>query len=243
MNLERVFARFRASASLSHAGRTVRVSSDPTRAYHVARFQYRSERDLLGVLLDRLEPGDVFLDAGASVGVVSLFAKEAVGLGKAVAFEPDPRTYEVLRRNAHLNDGPLIAAHPVALLDETGRVPFHQPRDEGPSGLGRIEPDEGSFTVQAAELDRLVSEGVVLPPTVAKVDVEGSEARTLDGMEDTLVESVRLVFVETHPELSGDPGIAARVEGFLGERGFNAFSVPRPGRGQSLVIGERDVEP
>jgi len=52
-----------------------------------------------------LRAGDVFLDIGANVGFYTLFAAQRVGAGGCVhAFEPEPSTFESLRRSVEAND-------------------------------------------------------------------------------------------------------------------------------------------
>jgi len=51
----------------------------------------------LGVLDEFLGEGDVFVDVGAYVGFLSMYASWRVGeRGKVLAFEPNPLAYRVL---------------------------------------------------------------------------------------------------------------------------------------------------
>ncbi len=56
------------------------------------------------LLLGMLQPGDVMVDVGANIGYFSVIAAAQVGeAGAVVAFEPDPRNCELLRRNVTHN--------------------------------------------------------------------------------------------------------------------------------------------
>ncbi len=51
-----------------------------------------------------LQPGDVFLDAGANIGYFTVLAAASVGAhGHVYAFEPEPRNFQLLRYNVELN--------------------------------------------------------------------------------------------------------------------------------------------
>src|SRR5579863_2846250 len=72
-------------------------------ASQVFWFGYYS-RDLLQALDRLLKPGDVFLDVGANIGEVSLFAAKRVGrAGRVTAFEPIPDLARKLRSHARVN--------------------------------------------------------------------------------------------------------------------------------------------
>jgi FkbM family methyltransferase len=111
-----------------------------------------------------LKPGDLFIDIGAWIGPVSLWALD---LGAdVVAYEPDPVAYAQLVRNA-----PQVDAHKAALGATT-----HVGYLENPSGFGN------SMSRLAADGERVVVLSTWLAsrdwprtPALIKLDVEGSE--------------------------------------------------------------------
>ena len=69
--------------------------------------------------IDSIEPGTIFWDIGANVGLYSVYAAKK-GC-KVYAFEPSVFNLEVLARNSNLNDlTNLISIIPGALSDKTG---------------------------------------------------------------------------------------------------------------------------
>src|SRR5579863_6738453 len=67
-------------------------------------FGYYS-RDVLFAIEPMLRPGSVFLDVGANIGEVALFAAKRVeSQGLVLAFEPVAKTAERLRRNLARNN-------------------------------------------------------------------------------------------------------------------------------------------
>ncbi len=156
-----------------------------------------------------LRPGDVFFDLGAYVGPFTLLASRLVGpSGRVVAFEPDPRTRDVLERNLAANAVTNVTVVPCAVGDHAGTVRFLASGDSA----GRVG-DTGDVEVPQVTLDGWCAEHG-LQPTVMKVDIEGGEAGALDG--SAAVRGVRALVLEVHePPLraqSVDPaGFLARL--------------------------------
>lgn len=67
-------------------------------------------------IMQSLRPGDVFIDAGANIGLMSLAAAQVVGpAGRVHAFEPVPELINLFRQNIALNGTPNVTLHPQAL--------------------------------------------------------------------------------------------------------------------------------
>jgi FkbM family methyltransferase len=124
---------------------------------------------------DRLEPGDLFIDVGANVGMYSLWAAE---LGaEVIAIEPGPRTAERLRANVALNDY-AIEVIEAAATDTPGTVSFDPDGDAVAHLFGRLE-------VEATTLDIVAGDRVVAG---VKIDVEGAERLVLTGASKLLTD-------------------------------------------------------
>src|SRR5262245_46306688 len=128
-----------------------------------------------------LRPDDLFLDVGANVGSYTLLAS-GVCKARTIAFEPDPQTMALLRRNIDLNglDGRVVLEQ-AAVGAEEGEVEFTIGRD---TGNHVTKANEGrSQRVSMRALDRIVG---LTPPTMVKVDVEGYEADVFRGAQAVL---------------------------------------------------------
>ena len=134
----------------------------------------RVEAEVQDVLVERLGPGAMFVDVGASVGFFSLLAARLVGPGGVVvAFEPQPDAASSLRRNAQLNGFSMVEVVEAALSSWTGKGAL--------AGIGKAtahivdgrEPEAQS--VEVTTLDESLA-GRSEPPVVVKIDVEGGSA-------------------------------------------------------------------
>ena len=62
------------------------------------------EKGILSYLKSTLRKGDCFVDVGANIGLMTIFASKCVGNeGQVVAFEAHPKTAELLKENIQLN--------------------------------------------------------------------------------------------------------------------------------------------
>jgi FkbM family methyltransferase len=133
-----------------------------------------------------LKPGLTFLDLGAHVGYFSCLAGRLVGpRGLVVAFEPNPRNYQLLLANVWRNGLTNVVCFPWAVSDRPGIVDLYLSADN--SGDHRIYGDGEHVPVRAVALDALE---VLRPPVdVVKIDVQGAEEAVFRGAERLLAAS------------------------------------------------------
>ncbi len=135
------------------------------------------ETALLG---SHIQPGMTVLDIGAHVGYYTCLAGSLVGpRGLVVAFEPNPRNFELLLANVWRNGLTNVVCYPWAVSDRSAFIPLYLATDN--SGDHRVFPTEGRETVdvRAVSLDQLE---VLRPPVdVVKIDVQGAEEAVFRG--------------------------------------------------------------
>ena len=154
---------------------------------------YRSEHETTLRKLTLDKGGDYFFDVGANVGGWSLRATRY--FREVFAFEPQPRTAAILRRNVEKNRSRIgqschIHLFPCALGDQNGRLSFYSDREgdrgNGGASLTRMNPGHphtGRHSV-AVEVRRF--DDLSLPcshNSLIKIDTEGGEIAVLEGME------------------------------------------------------------
>jgi FkbM family methyltransferase len=162
----------------------------------------RDEPDLTWALRHILRPGDLFIEAGTSVGLYTAVAAARLGAaGRVIGFEPlqtaRMRAEEQLRRNGFTN----VRIIPAALGTEPGEASIylfdHLPighaslRDVSPNGfIADTDP------VPVRPLDGELSPDERSSVRLIKLDAEGSELPALKGAEETLAESRPYVIFE-----------------------------------------------
>jgi FkbM family methyltransferase len=134
-----------------------------------------------------LDKGEIAVDAGANIGVMTSAMARAVGpTGCVFAFEPNPHVLEQLRESANRWDGRLHAPVRIshyALSDQHGQSVLHIPHDSvGNVGLATFLDrgfDSTDQSVTTMLLDDLIEPAQRIG--LMKIDVEGHEAEVLGG--------------------------------------------------------------
>ena len=101
-----------------------------------------------------LQPGDVVVDVGANIGVLSLAASRLVGEhGQVIAVEPHPATFQHLQHNLGLNQAANVQTHRVAVGEAVGSVVFS---DKLADDENQVLLDGKGIVVPATTLDALL---------------------------------------------------------------------------------------
>jgi FkbM family methyltransferase len=147
--------------------------------------------------------GDVVLDIGANMGVVTLLLARCVGpTGVVHAFEPNPRMGGLLTESASMNGFTNIRLHGIALGSRSGSFELNIPR--GNAGQGSLifhknKSDCDTVKVPVRRLSEVFGEQGITNVRLMKIDVEGFESEVLLGATEIL-ETVRpnLILFETN---------------------------------------------
>lgn len=159
------------------------------------------ERGVHQLLVRELQPGDVFVDVGANVGVHALpIAKRLARVGgSAVAFEPSAASAAVLRRNASRNHV-VLDVQEVGLGRGRASLTLHaSPRwDSADLGVRSIYGEaEAVESIDVWSFDEWAGQHSLPRVDIVKIDVEGAEYDVLVGMEGVLRRlKPRLIVVE-----------------------------------------------
>jgi FkbM family methyltransferase len=148
------------------------------------------EPEALEFVLDRLQPGGVFVDVGANIGVFTIPAAKKVGpMGQVLAIEPSAHVFPYLEVNVCRNEiGNVRLKQCAAWHQDAPALPFYEaPFDH--FGMGSLAPQffARATRVPAQALDHMIRGAVPGSRVdVLKVDVEGFEAAVFRGAEQLL---------------------------------------------------------
>lgn len=204
-------------------------------SYHSTMFGYGIEDRHVDRLLKRvLRPGDVVIDVGANVGMVTLLAcssKRVAGTISAHCFEPDPVAFRWLAKNAALNNFDIVL-NDCAVGASLGEAELTISTVSGWSTLA-IEPSEGFTFLQKAG-KRLVKVVTLddyclqqdLIPSLIKIDVEGFETQVLQGACTLLKRTRPIIVIEMNPmRLESAGSSATQLAEHLHEIGYELFHI------------------
>lgn len=192
--------------SLVGAPRPVRIQlRRPRCAIWLRPFDAGDVQSFIEVFVSRCYPapnGGIVVDAGANVGLFSVFALEEADPDEVVAIEPDADNVRLLRRNL-LVYGRRCRIVEAAIWSREGRA-FFLPAAQ--SNLGRLaDPNDPweARSPKAVPVRTVCPESADLPPPQTidylKLDVEGAEDTVLGHYLNRLPAGCRLV-AELHGE-------------------------------------------
>lgn len=159
--------------------------------------QTQSDPELLAYIRSILRPGDMVLDIGANIGVITIPCAHLVGPhGRVFAFEPDHINCKALRRNLELNElsnvqlveKAVSSSEGVAVLTLSATNPGGHSLLPVPSD-SPLYPDRSEHAtveVPTVTVDAFLAAQSPGPVAFAKIDVEGWEVAVLEGMRDCL---------------------------------------------------------
>jgi FkbM family methyltransferase len=189
-------------------------------------------------LLERIiKPGDRFLDIGANIGYFTIFgAALAGGTGHVHAFEPNPRTYEVLARNVRMNRfSHVCTLHQCALGERPGTATIHTfLRNQASSTLSTL-PDHllaewqerpVDVDVPLTTLDSIFTNRHDLFSCI-KMDAEGSEAMIWAGgrrfFRDHITDRTIVLLEWNPPALAGAGADPRALLATFASHGFSVW--------------------
>ncbi|MFO7985624.1 MAG: FkbM family methyltransferase, partial [Desulfatiglandaceae bacterium] len=131
---------------------------------------------------DFLQPGMKALDIGACFGVYALPMAKAVGPeGEVFAFEPCAQVREYLDESARQNNLENVQIIPLALADRSGQVKLKTAKTPELNAMSLSGDSGAAEHVEAIMLDAWWAENGCPRIDVVKVDVNGYEARVIQG--------------------------------------------------------------
>ena len=155
----------------------------------------------------------VFLDVGANLGTACLLAVAVHRFRRAIAMEPEPENFRLLRANVALNLlEDRVDVHRLAASDGVGVVELTVSASSGKHRVRAPKTKEKSIQVDAETLDALLVRLGLEPDDIGLVwiDVEGYEPNVLRGASELLGSGVPVV-MEIRRRMPALPPI---VQGF-----------------------------
>ena len=166
----------------------------------------------------KIEEGFTVLDVGACIGDTTVpMAIKTGSKGIIIAVEPEPNNARFLKANLSKFPNVWIVEKAAWNREETIRFYINQ----SIMGHSIIDKTKNYVDVPADTLDNIVKTWDRID--FAKIDVQGAELQTLEGAEEML-KKTRKIVVETH--YFGTYALYPKVSTFLKKRGFTVRVTP-----------------
>lgn len=200
--------------------------------YYTGKFYDKKNQFLI---LTYLREGDVFIDAGANVGMHTILASRVVGSsGQVHSFEPQSQLAKVIQAQLVLNNIKNVSFHQVGLSDESTELTLRNQLSHHGTASFRLNPGQGEelLTIQIVRAESLLPD-LTKQRVLIKVDVEGFEYKVIKGFGDLLEKPNIALSVEVTDEWLRETGSsAADLYSYLRGLGFEAhtFSIDKFGK-------------
>jgi FkbM family methyltransferase len=198
-----------------------------------------TEKRELALLQTLIEPGMTIADIGANVGFYAVQMGQWVGAsGRVLAFEPDPFTFELLRRRTAAAAPANIEVQQFALGEARGRATLYcsaYNRADNRIGQRHDESNVEAIEIEVRTLDDYLADRGLEAVDAMKIDVQGLEAHVLRGAGQT-IPRVRWIWLEFSPDHLR--GAGTEPEGFLaklGALGMKLYEVTEHGTLEPLT--------
>lgn len=160
----------------------------------------------------KLEKGDFVVDAGASIGLFSVFAGRKIGeSGKVFYFEPVSKSRNILKENLYLNNIIDTEIFPYALGESDEKLILSLTKNSSHGGAsGYFKKGGKRIQVRQTTLDKFVKEYNISKLDFIKVDIEGMERNLLAGAKETIKKFKPKIAICIY-HLPDDPEVLGRI--------------------------------
>lgn len=156
------------------------------------------EQSIANAMRSMLSSGDVFIDAGANIGIYTVLASRLVGpTGQVICIEMMPDTADRLESHIRMNGLQNVKVFRRALSDVSGQM-VRASVQEGKYGQATIATDSERFglghviDVETITLDEITRD--IECVRLMKIDVEGAELSALRGATQLLQRLYALIY-------------------------------------------------
>lgn len=173
------------------------------------------------------------LDCGSHIGLSILYFKKVYPEAKIVAFEPNPNTFKLLKRNVEENKLKNVKLINAALSDQEGKGTLYVSGEEdSPSSWGDAivtnkwnKPEiSKKIKVKTTKLSNYIEKDV----DFLKLDIEGTETRVLKEIEPKL-SLVKEIVMEFHGSSTNKENNLKEVLKILKDNNF-AYTIKQEGK-------------
>lgn len=172
-----------------------------------------------------IDRSPLIIDCGANIGLSVLYFKQLYPQSRIIAFEPDDEIFTYLEKNTSRYKNQDVQLVKKAVWNENGTIEF---KSEG-ADAGRVSLSDdttefkGVVKVETVRLRELINE----PVGFLKIDIEGSEVKVMEDIEDKL-SYVQNLFVEYH-SFANRPQELEKLLAILSRAGFRYY-LDTPGK-------------
>lgn len=145
----------------------------------------------------------LIIDCGSNIGMSTLFFKKNYPAAKIICFEPDGRTFNLLKCNIEKNQLQNISLNEAAVYNKNGKIKFYSDADREGSLAMAITPyyiqqwgwRSKESIVKTIKLSDYINE----PVDLLKIDIEGAEEKVIIELaQNNKLKLIKEMIIEYH---------------------------------------------
>ncbi len=152
-------------------------------------------------------PTPLIIDAGAHIGLSTLYFKQLFPGAEVISLEPNPRCFELLEKNIFENQLDNITTINAAISDNSGSARFFMDEsDEQWYSTAGLHKGSWAGVQESKEISvqtHTLSELITKPVDFLKLDIEGVEQSVLNQAKDSLSQ-IKEMQIEYHSHPTQD---------------------------------------
>ena len=206
------------------------------------------------VIKQNISNGDLVMDIGANIGYFTLImAKGIRENGKVFSFEPEPKNFELLKKNVEINNYSNVILEKKAIGNKTGIAKLYLADRKNNifySGMHRIFRSDlvsqisNPVSINIIKLDDYLQDlKFIKKIRLIKIDVEGAEFDVLKGMSKILDENkgIKIVMEFSSENLEDYGSNPSDVMDFLINKGFKLSIINEVEKRMEEVTGIKGI--
>ena len=199
--------------------------------YKINAFDYGTIRFLFEEIFYRNEylfnsknKKPIIFDCGANIGFATIFFKWLYPESEIYAFEPDKKTFEILKKNISQNKLKNVHLFNSAISDKNGNIDFFID-SKSPGSLvmstKRERMPKDKITVDCLSLSSLIKNKNLSKIDYVKMDIEGSENEVIQDLnKNHQLKNIAKFSIEYHHKITGHKSQLSKFLQIFENNGF-----------------------
>lgn len=171
--------------------------------YHLSFQDY----EIPELVKNSIQPGQTVIDVGASIGIYTIFFAKMVGeKGIVYAFEPEPRNFELLKKNVEINGFKNVILENKAVNDISGIVKMEIADNIANHRITK-NSSKHTFNIPSVSIDDYFKKKSDKIDFI-KIDTEGHDGYVILGANETLTKNQHVkILTEFHTQFMRESGM------------------------------------
>lgn len=132
---------------------------------------------------ENIKEGDIVLDLGANIGYFTCLFAQLVGkTGKVFAFEPDPKNFDILKKNIEINDYQNVVLEQKAVSNTKGKIKMYLSNSPKDHRIYDTEDGREAIEIECITLDEYFK-NFDCDIDFIKSNIQGADYAAFEGMK------------------------------------------------------------